>query len=490
VKPNGCRVQRPGFRADERSTFNAQRTTHKCGLPFITRWAFVGFCCLAWVALSGRVVAATDALATNTAPTVQVSDEIVIAADGPGQRLRGCQAVARGKDQYLAVWREGWIGQGGASRVFAARLASDGKLLDPKGIELTPSASQRQDRPRVAFCPSTGSGPDGGDKYLVVWQEFNGRDMDVYGVRVGLDGKVLDARPLAIAVAPETQVMPEVASDGQTGFLVVWQGFLPDETSARSFAALVGADGAIGQPVPHPCAPRPNVVWSSTNYLVWGGPVGTFSDMWLQRVAADGKLVGKGWKRLGTADNIGAGYCVVGATHTSLAHRPGEGWLLVCDRAVPDFWGWAGPGALRAYAITADGKLDATQPRETHPKGGELQPNWIDVVKGEKEKKTWPYARHAVAWDGRQWIAVWTAFHFGGTTGIDLVNGDLMLARVDGWKSREGMTPIKVAAAEVNELNPALATDGTGTLMCVYEKQPDDAKNNMVIAARVIRTGQ
>jgi hypothetical protein len=429
--------------------------------------------------------------ATNApapAGTVKVSDEIVIAADGPGQRLRGCQSVARGADQYLAVWREGWIGAGGASRIFAARLTSDGKLLDPKGIELTPSAAQRQDRPRVAFCPSATSSGPGGGVYLVVWQEFNGRDMDVYGTRVGLDGKVIDAKPLAIAVAPETQVLPEVASDGKSGFLVVWQGFVGQETSARGFAAVVGADGTVGQPVTHGCVPRPNVVWSSTNYLVWGGPVGTFLDLQLQRVGTDGQLAGKGWRRLGAADKIGAGYCVIGAAHTSVAHQPGQGWLMLCDRAVPDFWGWAGPGALRAYAIGADGKLDPTQPQETHPTSGQLQPNWVDVVKGEKEQKTWPYARNAVAWDGREWIAVWTAFHFGGTTGIDLVNGDLMLARLDGWKSREGKTPIAVAATAANELNPALATDGAGNLLCVYEKQPDDAKSNMVIAARVIRT--
>ena len=432
--------------------------------------------CIACAAFGG-----SEALADEPpAGTVKVGDEIVIAADGPGDRLRGCQAVARGNDQYLAVWREGWVGAGGASRIFAARLGPDGKLLDRKGIEITPAAKQRQDRPRVAFC---------GDAYLVVWQEFNGRDMDVYGARIGLDGTVRDSKPLAIAVAPETQVMPEVATDGKAGFLVVWQGFVGEETAARGFAATVGTNGQVGQPVTHACVPRPNVVWSDTEYLVWGGPTGAFLEMTLQRVGANGQLVGQGWKRFGSADSIGTGYAVGGAVHTSVAHRPGHGWLMLCDRAVPDFWGWGGPGALRAYAIEADGKLDATQPKETQPKAGQLQPNWVDVVKGEKEKKTWPYARNAVAWDGRQFVAMWTIFHFG-ATGADLINGDLMLARIDGWKSREGMTPIAVAATTTNELNPAVATDGAGTLLCVYEKQPDDARANMVIAARLIRTSR
>jgi hypothetical protein len=434
---------------------------------------------LALPALAPGQTAETNGVGA-AAPPVKVSDEIVIAADGYGKRLRGCQAVCHGKDQFLAVWREGWIGQGGNSRVVAARLGVDGKPLDAQAIMLAPSATQRQDRPRVAFC---------GDKYLVVWQEFNGKDMDVYGVRIGLDGKVLDAKPLAIAAAPRTQVMPEVASDGKDGFLVVWMGYQGEETGPRGFAVRVGSDGTVGTPVAHSCSPAPKVVWSGTHYLVWGGPIGVSSTLALQKIAPDGKLNGASWRRLGTADNIGSDGCIIGGPHTSIGYRPEGGWLIVTDRAAPDFWGWSGPGAMRSYAMGPDAKLVADQPTEDGaPAFGKLQPNWLDVVKGDVAKRTWPFGRSGVVWDGTKWLVVWTSFHFGGRTGIDLVNGDIVLARVDGWKSREGMTPLVVSGTAANELNPALATDGAGTTLCVYEKQPEDAKSNMAICVRAIDT--
>ena len=44
--------------------------------------------------------------------------------------------------------------------------------------------------------------------------------------------------------------------------------------------------------------------------------------------------------------------------------------------------------------------------------------------------------------------------------------------QVDGWKRlKDEATPI--AASEVVELNPSLASDGAGHLMCVYEKETD-----------------
>jgi hypothetical protein len=52
--------------------------------------------------------------------------------------------------------------------------------------------------------------------------------------------------------------------------------------------------------------------------------------------------------------------------------------------------------------------------------------------------------------------------------------------------SREGMTPIVVSGAATHERNPALATDGAGTSLCVYDQQPQDATGCASVCARAI----
>ena len=136
---------------------------------------------------------------------IKVGSEVTLAADGPGGRTRDNGGAAYGGDVFLVTWHEGVAIRDGVSRVVAARISADGKLLDEKPIDLGLGNGGLQEHPRVAFCAGV---------FLVVWQEFNGTDMDVLGVRVAPDGKVLDTRPIAIAVGPRTQVLPDVtASD-------------------------------------------------------------------------------------------------------------------------------------------------------------------------------------------------------------------------------------------------------------------------------------
>ena len=67
---------------------------------------------------------------------VKVGEELVLMADGPGQTMRSYPAVAFGKDIFPVAWQEGWQGKEGSSRIFLARVGLDGKILDPKGIEI------------------------------------------------------------------------------------------------------------------------------------------------------------------------------------------------------------------------------------------------------------------------------------------------------------------------------------------------------------------
>jgi len=124
--------------------------------------------------------------------------------------------------------------------------------------------------------------------------------------------------------------------------------------------------------------------------------------------------------------------------------------------------------------------MDGSMPKETQSPGSKLDANWVDV--NTANRQDWPYGPSAIAWDGKQSVVVWQRFHCVGEKKSMLANGDIMLSRTDGWK-RQSDVPVAVAASEAEELEPALASDGAGHLLCVYEKEVG-AKT--IICARAI----
>lgn len=379
---------------------------------------------------------------------IEVGDEFFLLADGPGKGIQATPDAAFGDGAYLAVWREGWHGKGGKARVHAARVSAEGKVLDPQGIEVAPCKDGIQEHPRVAFAAGV---------FLVVWQDFrNGKDCDVLAARVSKEGKVLDAEPIAVAAAPRTQALPAVASDGK-GFLVVWQGMVGEETAYRGFAAPVSADGKVGATVETGATPQPKLAWNGRNYLVACGGAGFWSgEVRGVLLGADGKPAGKP-----TA--------VLGGTKTavfSLSAVPDKGWLVVSHRSPPDPWGWGGPGAMRAAFVNAEGKVE-NPVKEDYPKA--RLPNWLDMGREKKPGATWPWGQSASAWAGKHSLAVWQRHHLGGEKMTNFENCDLIAARVDGFKPLDE-AGVPIAASEAEETRPALASDGAGRVLCVYEK--------------------
>lgn len=328
---------------------------------------------------------------------VKVGDEIVVLADGPGKDIRGTPHVAFGKDIYLAVWREGWNGEGGIARIYAARLDKQGQVLDRKPIEVAPCKDGFQELPRVAF---------GGGIFFVVWQDLrNGKDYDVLGARISPEGKVLDTRPIAIAAGPRTQAVPDVTSDGKS-FLVAWQSFQGDETSCRAFAVRVGVDGRAGSAVEikNPWAKAascPKLTWDGTNYRV----VFLSQSLLSIRLGLDGSLLDKDTTVV-PRSNLGAG---IGFSH-SVSASPSQGMLAVFPRSQPDYWGWGGPGAMICSLVGMDGKIDAGIPKDESPQS--RLANWLDFGKDKSDNSPWPYGQSATAWDGKQFVAVWQRQHF------------------------------------------------------------------------------
>lgn len=176
-----------------------------------------------------------------------VGERMVVATQALDARAQVLPACASdGASTFLVTWQQGEkYFERPDAKVYAARVSGAGKSLDAKPIALC-AADGSQERPRVAFSPSTGSG-QGGGVFLAVWQDFrDGNGWDIYAARVKPDGTLLDNPPLAVAALPGDQALPEVAA-GPDGFLVVWQ----DRRSAKHYelyGARIAADGKVRDP--------------------------------------------------------------------------------------------------------------------------------------------------------------------------------------------------------------------------------------------------
>lgn len=399
------------------------------------------------IALTIVVALAWDIATAEVA--LSVGGERIVAGEGPGKNIRGTPAVAFGGGAYLCVWREGWEGRNGGARIRAARVAPDG--TPGVAIEVAPvnDRDSPQESPRVAFCNGT---------FLVVWHDLRNRlDYDVLAARLSPDGQRLDDAPIQVAAGPHNQALPDVAAD-DAGFFVVWQAYDSQDHAFHGRGARVGRDGKVGPPADIGVAPNLRIAWDGRQFFVGAGGSGSQGTGHVLRLDSAGRQLSKA-KPVAVTTRVG---------DFSLSAAPGKGCVYVTHRSRPDAWGWGGPGAMRSYFILADGTLDASMPKEEgYPKYA-LQPNWLDAA--TQDRANWPHGPSASAWDGRQTIVVWSRFHCTGEKRSTLSNGEIMASRTDGWK-RQGDHAITVAASEHDELNPDLASDGRGGLLCVYAKE-------------------
>jgi hypothetical protein len=121
---------------------------------------------------------------------------------------------------WLVVWREGYLNDR-VSDIWCARVAADGKSLDPQGIRLTDSKGLNN-RPRVA---SDGKG------FLVVWETYHpsgteqaaDSSWNVVARRVSADGQI-DKNLLVIAGGPHNQCRPDVVF-AKGHYVIAWMGY-------------------------------------------------------------------------------------------------------------------------------------------------------------------------------------------------------------------------------------------------------------------------
>ncbi len=188
------------------------------------------------------------------APVLSAREAFVVMPTPADARAQLNPAVAHdGKGTYLVVWQQGrFYHQSQSADILAVRIDARGRVLDREPIVIC-DVKASQEQPQVAYSGGT---------FLVVWHDLrNGRDWDVYGIRVNADGRVREPDGFLVAGGGQNQANPVLASaDG--GFLVVWQHY---DRHYQLQATTIPAAGGV-RPV-QPLQFRGNALWGGEHAL-------------------------------------------------------------------------------------------------------------------------------------------------------------------------------------------------------------------------------
>ena len=174
--------------------------------------------------------------------------------------------IAWNGEIYLVVWADGR--SGGNSDIYGARITAEGEVIDPTGIPIATGPAE-QAFPHLAW---------GGDSFFVVWNESDGRDLDIYGTRVRGDGRVRDPLGIPIATADGDQAHPRIAWEGNQ-FLVVWSAVEAGGENWNIHGMRLSGDGRL---IDEGSIPISTAEYPQTNPDVHGND-GDFFVVWTDR---------------------------------------------------------------------------------------------------------------------------------------------------------------------------------------------------------------
>jgi hypothetical protein len=378
--------------------------------------------------------------------------------------------MAYGTDIYLLAWQ---ADRNEKADIVGMRLDQAGKPLDRKPFVIS-AAKDCQERPRMAF---------GCGVFLVIWHDLrNGKDWDVFAARVTPAGKVLDPEGIAVGQGERNQCEPGVCWDGKN-FQVLWRGFQaemgeivtgPNRLPAGGYFIYGGRVSPEGKAIDGTGVfmakpPRRNV-WGA-NSMGMAAPVslgnGTLlaggrstNDFCLWRIA-DGKTAGEPWlsskKGWGYDDPAFAtdGQTVL-ATWTTF--RDGGGRSSGRDHS-----------GMLLFGI--DEKVEVDEPRSLS--------SGLSVVRGSGARVRHP----APAWDGKRYVVVWDVPRKGEESAYEALF--LRSFASDGTPLNDDELVADDPASPTYW--PAVASDGSGTAIIVYEKHPATGDVPISIGYRVLK---
>lgn len=172
------------------------------------------------------------------ASSTPVGGEFPVNAEAAGDQ--GAEAVAMdGGGSFFVVWseHEPYLSEIGG-RAFDAQDDPLGDDLPIATSSLTAMLAPDAD----AVAPQT---------YVVVWHDFAEGELDVLGQRVDAVGAPIGGTFLVNSDTTGYDGFPSIAGDGSGGFVVVWEGFRPEDGSRRIFGRRFGPAGVpLGEQFP------------------------------------------------------------------------------------------------------------------------------------------------------------------------------------------------------------------------------------------------
>jgi hypothetical protein len=327
---------------------------------------------------------------------------------------------------YQVVWYDTVT----ASGIFGIRVSPDGAVIDPDGVLLVEGIPESGDM-ALAFD---------GTNQLIVTQGVGGYLVSPELVVVG---------GATVSTSANRQTQPAVAFDG-TNYLVVWV----DSRDGDTYGARVNRDGRIldGTGFRIHRGFRATVAFDGTNYLVVSeetstpAVIGSF-------VSTDGRVLEP------------SGFFISG----ELAFGPavafdGSNYLVAWDQRSKEC-GCPEPRPQGVMAVRLDTKG-----------------NRIGSLLGPFSDTAWPLVPPALAFDGTNFLLVWTDAR------AEPSGGDIYGTRL----RRDGVpvdtVPFPISAGPGTQTTPSVAFDGTRYL-AVWSDNRADPNSTDVYGARVRRSG-
>ena len=223
-------------------------------------------------------------------------------AQAPANGYQYDAAVASDGVNHLVLWSDPRSGAG--NDIYGVRVGPDGGLLDRDGLAIS-IATGAQSYPAVAF---------GAAGYLAAWNDDRSGSTDIYGACVAADGSVLDPAGIVISAATGAQGYPAVAY-GDSIYLVAWAD--NRDTVTHIYGSRVALDGTVldsaGIAICVDAAGQghPAAAYDGANFLVvWEDSRGADEDIYGARVAPDGTVLDPGGVCLTSATGAQALPCV------------------------------------------------------------------------------------------------------------------------------------------------------------------------------------
>jgi hypothetical protein len=378
--------------------------------------------------------------------------------------------VAFGNGQYLVVWESG---RAEHADIYGCRLDEGGKPLDAKPF-LISGAKECQQLPRVSW---------GKDSWLVVWEDIrNDKDYDIYAARVSADGKVLDPDGLLVAGGGHNQCSADVAWGGEN-FLVAWRSYEGNRYFA--YGARIASEGKLLDAKPLALSPA---AWLGDGRLSVGYQlrVDSAGGKWMVGWAnsSNRKSGDPGYGEQAANGLCGAVVSADGrvTTHRLFQNREGGGSIsapiAMASNGKDEFiFSW--------YTGASGGRGGSGTDKE----GGALRVSIDGKTLGFVKNGRSGMPRPAAAWDGKGYLLVsWQGFPTKPKEGNAIV-GDLIAA--DGkFEGKLDVVPVvKPGGAGNPPYAPEAAGDGKGNTLVVYERHPadnDPPDATIVVAAKLV----